>query len=327
MTRGTHCAVLLATAAVLLSCSEVLRAQVPHLVYGEVRASDGSVPAASQVTFEAFIQNRPGEMLTDSAPGQTGLLPETSPLIWMVQCADFPTPWSIGDLLVVNVRSQLTGESASAEVLLTSDPYQDAGILPLPLHLVLLEAAWQDEGVLVRWQTTDEVDCMGFDLWRAEQGKQGWVRLNASLLPAVGGIGRRQEYRYLDQEAPRRTRCHYRLEEVARNGVRTVLGTVSVETPGLLPTAFRLSPAFPNPCRGATRISLSLARESSARVAIVDLRGALVKVLAEGSLPPGEHGLTWDGKDQHGRELPAGIYFCRVTAGGEHRVEKIVLTR
>ncbi|MBC7187222.1 MAG: hypothetical protein H5U38_09335 [Calditrichaeota bacterium] len=327
MTRGRYCAVLLATVAMLMGWGEVAVAQVPHLVYGEVRASDGGVPQANQVSFEAFIQSRPGEVLTHNAPSQTGLLPESSRLIWMVQCADFPTPWSIGDLLVINVRNQVTGESASTEIVLTSDPYQDAGILPLPLHLVLLEAAWEDGGVVVRWQTSDEVDCLGFDLWRAEQGKTGWVSVNEGLLPATGGIGRRQEYHYFDQKAPRGTRCDYRLEELARNGVRTVLGTVSVETPSLVPAAFHLSPAFPNPCRGLTTISLSLPKALPSRVVIVNLRGAVVRVLAEGSLPPGEHRFTWDGRDQHGRELPAGIYFCRIAAGSEHRVERILLTK
>jgi len=327
--RKIVCAGLLVQVTLFCLGGATAEAQVPHLVYGEVRASDGSVPAAEQVAFEAFVQGRPAEVLTHTTIGQTGLLVESAPtrLIWMVQCADFPTPWSVGDLLVVHLRNLLTGEQASTEVILTSDPYKDAGTLPLPLHLLLLEVLWQGNGVTIRWQTVDEVDCVGFDLWRAEGEERHWSRVNEVLVAATGGIGRVAEYRYVDVAAPPNTTCHYRLEELSRNGKKATLGTVTVATSSTGPVEFRLQPGFPNPSRGRTSIRFTLARESPAQVVIVDLRGSVVKALAEGLLPCGEHQLAWDGTDEHGEKVPPGIYFCRITVEGERRVQKIVRVR
>ncbi len=324
--RKTISASVLITATLLCPWCTTSVAQVPHLVYGEVRASNGSVPAIDQVAFEAFVQSRPTEVLTQETPGQTGFLAESLPprLIWMVQCSDFPTPWSIGDLLVVSLRNLSTGEQASTEVLLTSDPYQDAGILPLPLHLLVLEARWLGNDVEVRWETVDEVDCIGFDLWRAVGEQENWSRVNDALVHAKGGIGRVTEYRYLDPTAPAGATCRYRLQELSRDGTRTTLGVVTVATPRLQPAGFHLWPGYPNPWQGGTTLRFALAKEAVTQVAMVDLRGTTLRVLAEGLMPSGEHLLIWDGRDAQGREVPAGIYFCRITAGREQRVQKIV---
>lgn len=325
MRKMIWASVLVTAAQLCLWCTTSM-AQVPHLVYGEVRASDGGVPAIDQVAFEAFVQSRPAEVLTQEAAGQTGFLVESSPprLIWMVQCSDFPTPWSIGDLLVVNMRNPSTGEQVSTEVLLTAEAYQDAGLLPLPLHLLVLEARWLDNGVEVRWETADEVDCIGFDLWRSVGRQESWSRVNDVLVQAKGGIGRVQEYRYLDSAVPVNATCRYRLQELSRDGTRTTLGVVTVATPALRPAGLHLSPGYPNPCRGGTKLRFALAKETITQVAILDLRGATLRVLAEGLMPKGDHMLSWDGRDEQGRELPAGIYFCRITAGREQRVQKIV---
>ncbi|MDZ7392234.1 MAG: T9SS type A sorting domain-containing protein [candidate division KSB1 bacterium] len=306
-----------------------VQAQVPHLVFGEIRSSTGSIPPLDHIAFEAHMQTRPDDRLTEGHAGQTGLLYDASPprLLWVVQCSDFTSAWNAGELLVVEVYDKATGESASAEIVLNSEPYQDAGILPLPVRLLLFEAAWQGEEVVIRWQTTDEVECLGFLLWRTLSDEEEWTRVTDGIVPAMGGLGRTQEYRFVDRAAPRGTSCRYRLEEVSRDGTRTVLGIVAVTSPLRQPTAFQLWPLYPNPSGGNSTVRFSLAKESPACVAVVDVRGVTVRVLAEGVLAAGEHLLTWDGTDAQGRKLPAGVYFCRIVTSGEHHVEKLVRTR
>ncbi len=325
-------AVLSVPAFLLLTLGAVpstLRAQVPHLVFGEVRSSSGTVPPMEQIAFHAYVQSRPADVLSEASPGQTGLLLEGSPprLVWLVQCSDFASPWSAGDLLVVNVRNSVTGEYASTEVPLNSAPYQDAGILPLPVRLVLFEATWHEEGVVIRWQTTDELDCLGFFLWRKEDEQEQWTRVNEELMRATGGIGRMQEYRLGDRGAPRSTACQYRLEEVSRDGTCTTLGVIAVAPPQWQPTVFQIWPGYPNPSQATSVIRFSLARESPVQLTVVDVRGVTVRVLADGTLAAGEHLFHWDGTDAQGRVLPAGLYFCRVVASGQQHVHKILRAR
>jgi hypothetical protein len=46
-----------------------------------------------------------------------------------------------------------------------------------------------------------------------------------------------------------------------------------------------------------------------------------------GILPAGTHRRTWDGRDEAGREVPPGVYFASVSAGGEVATRRILRIR
>ncbi len=85
--------------------------------------------------------------------------------------------------------------------------------------------------------------------------------------------------------------------------------------------------AAPNPFRAATTLRLTLAREAHVDVAVYDLVGRRVRVLAHGVRAAGEHALAWDGRDGAGRELGAGLYFACVESGGDVRRASVVKLR
>jgi flagellar hook assembly protein FlgD len=63
-------------------------------------------------------------------------------------------------------------------------------------------------------------------------------------------------------------------------------------------------------------------------VASVELRifsttGELVRVLETGTRQPGQHQVVWDGKDELGRPVGRGTWFCRMTTGGYQAVSKL----
>jgi flagellar hook assembly protein FlgD len=73
----------------------------------------------------------------------------------------------------------------------------------------------------------------------------------------------------------------------------------------------------PNPSRGSARLEFALpsAREVSLR--LYDVRGARVRTLVEGRLEPGVHVRAWDGRDEHGGRVHAGVYFAELRSGAE----------
>ena len=75
----------------------------------------------------------------------------------------------------------------------------------------------------------------------------------------------------------------------------------------------------PNPFANGTDVVFSLAQPSQIRLAVYDAGGRALRTLAGGTMVAGEHRISWDGRDDLGRELGAGIYFLRLTtpAGGE----------
>lgn len=70
----------------------------------------------------------------------------------------------------------------------------------------------------------------------------------------------------------------------------------------------------PNPFNPATTIRFRLSRDERARLSVFDIQGRLVRVLADGYLPAGEHFVSWDGRDDGGRNLASGVYFYRLSA-------------
>jgi flagellar hook assembly protein FlgD len=49
-----------------------------------------------------------------------------------------------------------------------------------------------------------------------------------------------------------------------------------------------------------------------------------VRTLVGGTLEAGEHSARWDGRDDGGHEVAAGLYFAKLEAGGNARTVRIV---
>lgn len=104
--------------------------------------------------------------------------------------------------------------------------------------------------------------------------------------------------------------------------------TITAVTPLAVGPSLRLRAARPNPAGGVVTLRFSLgitARNVS--VAVYDLRGARVRHWSQGSLPAGDHSVTWDRRDHRGRHAAAGIYLVRVTADGHQQSQKLSLVR
>lgn len=103
--------------------------------------------------------------------------------------------------------------------------------------------------------------------------------------------------------------------------------TTDVPVEGRTATSAWLAPAAPNPTSGGTLVSFGLPSPSYARVAIVDVAGRVVRVLAEGDFEAGEHRLEWNGLAESGERVRPGVYYCRLVTGGARRSTAIVLAR
>ena len=90
----------------------------------------------------------------------------------------------------------------------------------------------------------------------------------------------------------------------------------------------RLHPSAPNPFRTTTMIGFELARRSPVSLRIFDVTGRQVRTLAlGGSWEAGSHSLEWNGRDDSGVLLRAGLYLCKLDAHAASETRRIVLTR
>lgn len=136
---------------------------------------------------------------------------------------------------------------------------------------------------------------------------------------------------------------NYRYLQVRRAGTGAGSGTVGftqtsyarVDVTGAgegpVPSPRHGLSCHPNPFNPRTTIDLVLPGDGAAvpvDLEIYDLRGRRAAVLFRGELAGGQrYGFTWDGRDDRGRNLGAGVYFCRAGAGTTTQVLKLTLVR
>ncbi len=111
------------------------------------------------------------------------------------------------------------------------------------------------------------------------------------------------------------------------NAAAAVSGLALSDAPPPPPAGPRLWPARPNPFNPRTTVAFTLAAGGAVRLAVHDVSGRLVRLLVGAELPPGEHRAAWDGRDDDGRAVAAGVYLARLTAEGVAESAKLVLVR
>lgn len=89
----------------------------------------------------------------------------------------------------------------------------------------------------------------------------------------------------------------------------------------------RLDQNVPNPFNPATEIRFELASPGEVALRVYDVSGRLVRTLATGAHPAGEHVVRWDGRDDGGAPVSTGVYFYRLETAGFSQTRKTTLLK
>jgi hypothetical protein len=106
-----------------------------------------------------------------------------------------------------------------------------------------------------------------------------------------------------------------------------VVGSPTGVDPTAAPGVTRLEQNRPNPFRPGTEIPYRLAAEGTARLAVYDPNGRLVRVISSGRESAGPHVARWDGRDARGRTVASGVYLLRLEAEGAQLTRRMLLLR
>lgn len=85
---------------------------------------------------------------------------------------------------------------------------------------------------------------------------------------------------------------------------------------------FRIS-AAPNPFQQHAAFRWTLPEAADVSLSIYDAAGRRVRDMARGRLSAGTHSLLWDGRDDQGRAVGAGVYWMRLQAGGREASARV----
>ncbi len=84
---------------------------------------------------------------------------------------------------------------------------------------------------------------------------------------------------------------------------------------------------YPNPFNPSTIIKFELSESYQTEVAIYNIRGQLVKVLAKENMTKGVHELTWNGLNESGNTCASGPYIYKVKCDDQIKVNKMLMLK
>lgn len=140
-------------------------------------------------------------------------------------------------------------------------------------------------------------------------------------------------------ETPESTKDEYFISGVALNMNKaffmTQQGTVVAVAGGTglngrelqVVDVFRLNQNYPNPFNPTTNIVFELPQASRVELRIYDLLGHEITTLVNANLPAGNHRVEWNGCDQYGRPVPAGVYLYALKSGNVTKMRKMTLVK
>ena len=93
------------------------------------------------------------------------------------------------------------------------------------------------------------------------------------------------------------------------------------------PSEFKMHQNYPNPFNPTTQIKYDLIKRDMVNICIYDFIGNNIKSLVNIVQPAGYHSLRWDGTNNYGEVVSAGMYFYVIQAGEFRATKKMIILK
>ena len=88
-----------------------------------------------------------------------------------------------------------------------------------------------------------------------------------------------------------------------------------------------LTQNYPNPFNMHTTFRFEHYKTSKVSIGIYDIQGRKVRIFSDREMEAGIHAFFWDGRDDRGRPMASGEYFCKIRMKGFTETKKLLLLR
>ncbi|KKL75022.1 hypothetical protein LCGC14_2059050, partial [marine sediment metagenome] len=127
------------------------------------------------------------------------------------------------------IKTEYYNQKASS-TFFSVDPEEDSSATVV--DLISFTATGQSSTVLLEWETAQEIDNLGFNLYRSSDPGGSYTKLSSSLIRGLISSISGQQYTYIDRDVTRDVLYYYMLEDVDLYGTRTMHGPVCVDWDG-----------------------------------------------------------------------------------------------
>ena len=94
-----------------------------------------------------------------------------------------------------------------------------------------------------------------------------------------------------------------------------------------LTLTYNLYNAYPNPFNPVTTLKYDLSKDEWVTITIYDLLGNVVNNLVNGNQSSGYKSVQWNGTNDQGHPVSAGVYLYSIEAGEFRKTKKMILLK
>lgn len=240
-----------------------------------------------------------------------GKIPDNGYTLWVVPGTEHR---HCRVMVVIYQNGDILGIGLSPEEFIIS--------FPVAVTISRFSGEADEGGVLLKWETSSEVNTTGFNLLRSGKEDGDYELITEEYVPAKG-LATGAHYEYNDAEVSLNTTCWYVLKEVSGEDSRLVFGPYKI----VVKAPFGLSQNMPNPFNPVTAIRFTVPEDSYVNLTVYDVAGRRVKTLVDGNRKADFYRVMWDGTNNNGSSVATGVYFYRLKAGKNVMAKKMVLLR
>ena len=106
-----------------------------------------------------------------------------------------------------------------------------------------------------------------------------------------------------------------------------IINTLSNNSFEMSPHAFHLNQNYPNPFNPTTEIGYSIPENTFVSITIYNVQGKSIQSLVNQNQGAGFHQINWNGKDEKGISMPAGMYFYTIQTEKFKDTKKMILLK
>lgn len=205
--------------------------------------------------------------------------------------------------------------------------------IPVALQFESITAQWNiGSQAVLNWSTSNESNLTGFNILRhTSEDMTNAQIINNEMIPALNGNS--NSYSFTDNSAVQTQTYYYWLAAVEADG--NLHYSQSVQ---LLPLntidhtnekpVFSSIKNYPNPFNPQTSFDFTIKNDTNLKIMIYNSRGQLIREIYNGFLKSGNYrNFSWEGKDDNGREVSAGVYHLILKSSYDHAGKKLILLK
>ena len=103
--------------------------------------------------------------------------------------------------------------------------------------------------------------------------------------------------------------------------------SLDTEKEEIIPSVFKVQPAYPNPFNPTTRVNLQIPNAGEVEINIYDVLGRKVMLLTQNYASAGTYTFHWNPRNVSGDALSTGTYIMMVTFNNKIQTQKITFLK